>query len=150
MTKKDLKELRNLLETKGIGSKFISKIDRELKPISVSSRKAKGRNLQYKVCEMLSTKLNIPYVQSDDDCLIHSREMGQHGTDVVLRGEAGVRFPFAIECKNQESLNLGKAIEQAKENKGDKDWIVIHKKNGTEEFCTLSFKTFLKFFSLPC
>ena len=146
MNKKDLKELSELLQNNNIGEKFIKKIERELKPISVSSRKAKGRNLQYKVCEMLGEKLGIEFNQSDDNCLIHSREMGQHGTDIVLRGEAGERFPFSIECKNQEKLNLNEAIKQAKENKGDRDWIVIHKKKGTEIFCTLPFETLLKFF----
>lgn len=147
MNKKDLKELKVLLADNNIGEKFIKKIDKELKPISVSSRKAKGRNLQMKVCSLFSEKMDIPYDQSDDECLIHSREMGQHGTDIILRGEAGKRFPFSIECKNQEKLNLNSAILQAKENLGkDKEWIVIHKKNGTEIFCTLDFKTFLKYF----
>lgn len=147
MNKKDLKELVQLLESNNIGEKFIKKINKELKPISVSSRKQKGRTLQKKVCSMISECIEIPYDQSDDNCLIHSREMGQHGTDVILRGEAREKFPFSIECKNQEKLNLYSAIEQAKSNLGkDLDWIVIHKRNKSGIYCTLEFESFLKFF----
>lgn len=101
----------------------------EHKKISVSSAKAKGRNLQHWVCERISKILGLPYVQSDDQCLIHSREIGQHGIDVVLRGEAFKAFPFSIECKSSEQLNLVDTVEQASDNciKGT-DWLIVHRR----------------------
>lgn len=99
------------------------------KPIKVSSAKGKGRELQQRVCRTISEVLNIPYDQSSDQCEIHSREMGQAGTDVVLRGEALKRFPFSIECKNSESFNFLETIKQASQNiYPDTYWLIVHKR----------------------
>src|SRR4030066_247579 len=67
--------------------KMISKLKRirDKKPIKISSRKAKGRGLQKWLCQKISEMTGILYDQSDDSCLLHSREMGQSGTDVILR-----------------------------------------------------------------
>ena len=114
-------------------NKLYKKLDKieNKKPIKISSRKAKGRNLQYWVCTKISELLNIPYNQSDDQCLIHSREMGQHGNDIILRGEALQDFPFSIECKNSESLNLIDTINQVKNNQIEGTyWMIVHKRKG--------------------
>ena len=92
---------------------------------------AKARGLQQWVCQKISDLLNIPYTK-DDDSLIASRQMGQSGVDVILRGEAAEKFPFSIECKSGESIGWRSAIRQAKDNtpKG-KDFLVVLK---TKEF----------------
>jgi hypothetical protein len=114
-------------------------------PISITSRKAKGRRLQQWVCKQLSKILNLPYDQQDDNCLIHSREMGLCGEDVVLRGEAYEKILFSIECKNVEKFNLYGAIEQAKQNtKKDKSWLVIHKKNNSKPIAILDAEIFFE------
>lgn len=109
--------------------KLIRKLYRALKKIKVSSAKGKGRNLQKLICEKISKITGFPYNQQDDDCLIHSREMGQAGVDIILRGAAKIMFPFAIECKSTEQLNLVETIKQAKNNteKGI-DWLIVHKR----------------------
>jgi hypothetical protein len=104
---------------------------RERKPmkrkISISSAKAKGRNLQQWVCKKISELLDIPWGKDE---LIASREMGQPGTDVRLVGEAQERFPFSVECKWQESWSVLAWIKQAQENqKAGTDWLLIMKKN---------------------
>jgi len=38
-------------------------------------------------------------------------------------------FPYSVECKNQESLNVWSAFEQAKKNSGVYEPILIIKKN---------------------
>ena len=38
-------------------------------------------------------------------------------------------FPYSVECKNQESLNVWNAFEQAKKNSGVYEPILIIKKN---------------------
>lgn len=108
---------------------FLIRCNKTQKKITVSSAKSKGRNLQQWVCQKISELTGIPYVQSDDQCDIHSREMGQHGMDVVLRGEALKKFPYSVECKSSESLDLVGTIEQAKNNtyKGT-DWLIVHKR----------------------
>jgi hypothetical protein len=115
-------------------SKLRKKIERAGKTIKVSSGKAKGRNLQYWVCEQISRITGIPYAQGDDDCLIHSREIGLHGRDVVLRGEAYERFPFSIECKNVETLVLPDTIAQVEANtKEGEMWIIVHKRKAIKD-----------------
>jgi hypothetical protein len=117
--------------------------DRALTPIAVSSGKAKGRNLQQFVCTEIAELLGLEYKQVDDNCLIHSREMGQAGTDIALRGEAQKRFPFAVECKAVESFSMYSAIEQAQANtKEGLDWLLVHKKKNNKPVAVLDWQAF--------
>jgi hypothetical protein len=121
----------------------------EHKKISVSSAKAKGRNLQHWVCERISKILNLPYAQADDQCLIHSREMGISGLDIVLRGEAFKAFPFSIECKSSEQLNLVDTIEQASANCiKNTDWLIVHRRKAIPNpIVIMSWETFERIWS---
>lgn len=125
---------------------LIARLSKSQKKITTASAKAKGRNLQQWVCERISAITGIPYVQSDDQCEIHSREMGQAGIDVVLRGEALKRFPFSVECKATESLNLKDTVDQAKSNTyKNTDWIIVHRKKAIPEpLVIMSWDTFEK------
>jgi len=129
--------------------KVLRRIERASRPIKISSRKQKGRNLQKWVCERISSLLRIPYSQDDDNCLIHSREMGQSGVDVILRGEAFANFPFRIECKSSEKLSLSNTIYQAKKNAGDDWWMIVYKrknfKNPIVIMDWMDFEGFYKF-----
>jgi len=112
-----------------------------MKPVSC---KAKGRTLQQWVCKQISSKFKVPYQQDDDQCLIHSREMGQSGVDVILRGDLYKKFPFDIECKNTERLNLWETIKQAKANaKPDRNWMIVAKKNRVEPIVVISWDAFI-------
>ena len=126
--------------------KLVEKLQKNRKRILVSSAKSKGRNLQHFVCSEIADILQLPYNQQDDQCLIHSREMGQRGTDVVLRGEALQRFPFSVECKNQENLNLVETVEQAKANiVPNTDYLIVHTKKAIpEKLVIISWDTFKK------
>lgn len=127
-------EQKEILTSLPESSKLRKKIERAGKVLKTSSRKAKGRNLQYWVCEQISRITGIPYLQSDDSCLIHSREMGLSGKDIVLRGEAYKRFPFSVECKNSEDLDLPNTIAQVKANtKEGEIWIIVHKRKTIKE-----------------
>lgn len=112
-----------------IHNKLLKKVKRAGKQIAIQSGKGKGRNLQQKVCRDISEAIGIPYDQQDDECLIHSREMGQSGVDVILRGEAKKLFPFSIECKSAEQFSLNVAREQAQANQAkETDWMMVHKR----------------------
>ena len=129
-------------------AKLLDKIKYK-KPIKISSRKAKGRNLQKWVCERIANLFGVEYVQGDDDCLVHSREMGQSGSDIIMRGIVKQVFPLDIECKAQENLNVGAWIEQAKSNTGKgKGWgLVIKKKSIGEPIIIMSWDNFEKIIS---
>lgn len=125
----DMDETKRIDKRKKECERLIKKFERAEKTIKVSSRKGKGRALQYWVCDRIAKMFGLEFVQSDDNCLIHSREMGQHGTDIVLRGFVYERFPFDIECKSCESLSIPEWVRQARENsKDNRDWLVVFKK----------------------
>lgn len=125
---------------------ILKKLEGSKKRITVSSAKGKGRGLQMWVCQHISQMIGIPFDNQDDQCLIHCREMGQHGTDIILRGKAQKLFPFSIECKSSESININSAIEQAKSNKADgTDWMVVFKKKSLPEpVVMINWSTFEK------
>lgn len=141
-----LKALRGYWDNVKETEKLIKKIEKSMKPIKTSSAKAKGRDLQYRICEDIARIYGITFDQSDDNCPIHSREMGQHNVDIVLRGDVYNNFKFDIECKAQESLSLGDWIGQAKTNKKEgRDWMLIVKKQSIgDPFVVLDWEAFLK------
>lgn len=111
--------------------------------MKTSSGKAKGRKLQQWVCKKIADIFDIIYDQSNDRCLIHSREMGQSGKDIILRGEIYNKFKYDLECKNTEKLNIYKTIEQAKNNtEPNRDWLIVHKKNHSDPIVIMDWNTF--------
>ena len=90
------------------------------------SAKAKGRNFQKWVRDMLIEHRDV---HPED---IESRSMGAGGEDLIMARAARAKFPYSIECKNQESVNVWKSYEQAQENAGDYEPIVVLKRNNTK------------------
>jgi hypothetical protein len=109
--------------------------------ISISSRKAKSRNLQNAIAQSLLKK--FPQFDSND---IKPAIMGQSGIDIHLSNPVRKLFPFAIECKNQESLSIWAALEQCEEN-GRLEKLtpmLIFKRNRSDIYVTLKFEDFIK------
>jgi len=105
-----------------------TRLEKKLNPkrIKNESAKGKGRDFQQWTCRAIAGILDVPYDQQDDQCLVHAREMGQPGVDVVLRGPAYDAFPFDVECKSTELLNITDTIRQAQANtKPGRDWLVL-------------------------
>ena len=90
------------------------------------SKKAKGRRLQQWVRDILIEKLEV---HPED---IESRSMGAGGEDLIMSRSAREKFPYSIECKNQESLNIWKSYEQAQQNSGNYEPIVVIKRNNVK------------------
>ena len=105
--------------------------------MKTQSRKAKGRRLQQQFMQLLIEKLDI---DSED---IESRSMGAGGEDLIMSKAARNKFPYSVECKNQESLNIWKAWEQANGNKGLYEPLVVIKKNGVRPLVVLDAENFL-------
>ena len=107
---------------------------RSLTKIKPSSGKAKGRDLQMWVCGKIAEIAGVCFDQHDDQCLIHSREMGQPGRDIVLRGAALQKFPFSVECKNSEGLSVTEALQQAQSNCAPGTAaLVVHKRKSLKQ-----------------
>ena len=94
--------------------------------MKTQSKKAKGRRLQQWVRDLLIEKLEV---HPED---IESRSMGAGGEDLIMSRSAREKFPYSIECKNQESLNIWKSYEQAQQNSGNYEPIVILKRNSVK------------------
>ena len=58
--------------------------------------------------------------------------MGESGEDIILSPAARDIIPFSFECKNQESLNIWKSYEQAQQNSGNYEPIVVLKRNNVK------------------
>jgi hypothetical protein len=107
-----------------------------------TSKKAKGRRLQQWVCEQIANVLGATF-SSDDDAQIKSRNMGQSGCDVIIDVDLLDRFPYSIECKNQEKWSIVKDIEQAKKNtKKDTSWLLFYKRNHHDPVVVMDASTF--------
>ena len=102
------------------------------------SRKAKGRRLQNQFMQLLIEKLEI------DPEDIESRSMGAGGEDLIMSKAARNKFPYSVECKNQERMNIWSAWEQANNNKGIYEPLVVIKKNGISPLVVLDAENFLE------
>ncbi len=71
--------------------------------------------------------------------------MGASGVDILMSEAALKRYPFAIEVKCQESLNVWSALAQAEEQrKVNLTPILCFKRNHSEMFVALKFDDFLR------
>ena len=91
--------------------------------MKTQSAKAKGRRLQQWFRDLLVNKLGIH--QED----IESRSMGAGGEDLIMARSARQKFPYSIECKNQEKINIWESYKQANENSKNYEPVVVLKRN---------------------
>lgn len=106
--------------------------------MKTSSAKAKGRRLQQWTRDRLIEELEI---HPED---VESRSMGAGGEDLIMARAAREKFPYSIECKNQEKLNVWDAYEQAIANSKDYEPIVIMKKNGKKPLVVIDADFFVR------
>ena len=102
------------------------------------SAKAKGRRLQQQFRELLIEKLGI---HPED---IESRSMGAGGEDLIMARAAREKFPYSIECKNVEKLNVWEAYKQAEENSKNYEPVVVMKKNNHKTLVVIDAEHFVK------
>tara|TARA_B100000809_G_scaffold49955_1_gene44924 strand:+ start:304 stop:642 length:339 start_codon:yes stop_codon:yes gene_type:complete len=104
------------------------------------SAKNKGKRLQNKVRDLILEKFNTK-LEPDD---VRSITMGDSGEDILLSPAARRLFPFSVECKNQEKLNIWSSLEQAEGNSGNHPPLVIFKRNRSKTYAVLEFDELLK------
>lgn len=104
------------------------------------SAKGKGRRFQQWVRDTLITMLQL----SNQD--VRSTSMGAGGEDVTLSAAARKRFPFSIECKNTERLNVWKAYEQAEDNCMGYEPILFIKRNHHKPLVVVDAEYFVRLF----
>ena len=106
--------------------------------MKTQSAKAKGRRFQQWVRDKLIDILNI---HPED---IESRSMGAGGEDLIMARAAREKFPYSIECKNQEKLNLWEAYSQSDANGGDYEPIVFLKRNNQKPLVLVDADYFMR------
>jgi len=102
------------------------------------SAKAKGRRLQQETRQTLIEELDI---HPED---IESRSMGAGGEDLIMARAARAKFPYSVECKNQEKVNVWKSYEQCDANSKDYEPVVIIKKNNFKPLAVVDLEYFIK------
>ena len=105
--------------------------------MKTSSKKAKGRRFQQWVRDKLIEELDI---HPED---IESRSMGAGGEDLIMARAAREKFPYSIECKNQEKINIWSSLEQAKGNAGDHKPLLVFKRNRSKTYVALEINDLL-------
>lgn len=109
--------------------------DKIMKP---SSAKAKGRLLQKWFANLLVEELDV------DPEDLESRPMGSGGEDIIMGKQTRNIFPYSIECKNQEAVNVWKAYEQATENCKGYEPLVVIKRNRSKPLVVMDAEAFVR------
>ena len=118
--------------------KFAPDVDVKDVKVKTQSAKAKGRRFQQWVRDQLIEKLDV---HPED---VESRSMGAGGEDLIMARAAREKFPYSIECKNQETLNVWKAYEQAESNSGDYEPVVFIKRNNQKPLVVVDAEYFVR------
>ena len=96
------------------------------------SAKNKGKRLQNNVRDLILEKFT--QLEEDD---VRSITMGDSGEDILLSPAARKLFPFSVECKNQEKLNIWSSLEQTETNAGKHTPLLIFKRNRSKTYAVL-------------
>lgn len=96
------------------------------------SAKAKGRRFEMEVAAAIRAAFNLP--ERD----VQPTPMGCTGTDVKLSERAHEAFPYAVECKCVERINLWEAWRQCAGNtKEGEHPLLFTRKNNSETLVVL-------------
>ena len=106
--------------------------------MKTQSAKAKGRKLQNWVRDKLIKLLSV----HEED--VESRSMGASGEDLIMAQTARKKFPYSIECKNQERINIWNAYQQADTNSGKYEPILFIKRNNHKPLVVIDAEHFIR------
>ena len=102
------------------------------------SAKNKGKRLQNDVRDLILE--TFTELEPDD---VRSTTMGDSGEDILLSPAARKLFPFSVECKNQEKLNIWSSLEQAESNGEKGTPVLVFKRNRSKTYAVIEFKEFV-------
>lgn len=107
--------------------------------MKTQSAKAKGRKLQQWFRDLILE--NFTELEPDD---VRSTSMGAGGEDLQLSPAARLHFPYSVEAKNCERLNVWGAYEQAEANCGDHEPLLVMKKNRKKPLVVIDAEAFME------
>lgn len=106
--------------------------------------KAKGKRFSKYVAHFIAKTLGV--APSD----VRVPPTSVPGVDVWLSLDAFNKFPFGIECKHVEKLNIHDALKQAKANCKIGSPLVIFTRNHDEVYCALKLSDFMNALGYSC
>jgi len=108
---------------------------------TIRSRKAKGSRFQREVATLIRDRFNL----QDRQCV--STPASCTGEDILMTENTKRLFPFSIECKARENINIWDALDQAKSNTNDERFpLVVFKRNRSKVYCAMEFDDLLEIF----
>lgn len=105
--------------------------------MTTKSAKAKGRRLAARFGEMLRTKLGL----AEED--VRVTPAGVTGSDLTMSLGALNVFPFDVESKNVEKLNIWDALSQVEKRAKGKAPLVVFSRNHADTYVALRAEDFL-------
>jgi len=112
--------------------------------MNTATKKAKGKRLQKAICKLILKY--FPNLKENDAI---SRKMGRKGEDIILSQKAKNKFPYSIECKNQERMKyLWDCYSQCEKNTNRLEPLLIIKINNKKPLAVLDAEYFIKFQSI--
>lgn len=113
--------------------------------MKTSSAKAKGRRLQQetaqRIQEHIESQTGLKLEEGDVSCTI----MGESGVDIKLSPLARKHFPYDVECKNVEKLNIWSALAQAEANtKEGRKPMLVFKRNRSSVYVVVRADDFFQ------
>lgn len=110
---------------------------------SAQTRKAKGRRLTQYVCAKILKfcERRLPFVATTD---IRPVPSSVAGVDVWMSEAAKRLFPYSVECKNQEAIQIWACLKQTECNTevGTKP-LLVFKRNNSKVYVCLELDDFL-------
>jgi predicted RecB family endonuclease len=105
-----------------------------------ASRKAKGREFQQEIRNAIIKELNL------DENDLKSTSMGASGIDIFLAASARDMFPYAIECKRTEKLNINAALAQCEINAKKEGLrpLLVFRRNRGKAWAVVEWDEFLR------
>ncbi len=85
----------------------------------------------------------VEHLGADEEDL-ESRPMGSSGEDIIMGKQTRQIFPYSVECKNQEKVNIWSAMEQAESNCKSYEPLVVIKKNGKKPLAVVDAEYFVE------
>lgn len=111
--------------------------------MKTSSAKAKGRRAAQEVKAMLHKY--VPLDLQPDDIIV--TPSGCTGEDLMLSPRARSIYPWAIECKNVEKLNIWQAIAQTEEHSKKYLPLLFFTRNRSEMYVCMKAEEFIKLYT---
>lgn len=113
--------------------------------ILTRSAKNKGKRLQKEVAAMVKEHIESQTGLTLDPRDVTSNMMSEAGVDVKLSPTAEKYFPYSIECKNVESLNIWSALKQTETNcLPNTKPMLVFRRNNTPAYVVLRAEDFFQ------